>query len=111
MPAAGVLLTGPRGRVLLCLRSDTRVWATPAGHLERGEVPWQAAVRELWEETRFTVTLRDFRLLRRRGRFWLYAADVDREFRPELDHEHLACAWASPGALPAPLHPGLAGAI
>lgn len=111
MPAAGVLLTSPRGRVLLCLRSDTRVWATPAGHLGRGEAPWQAAVRELWEETRFTGTLRDFKLLGCRRGFYLFAADVDREFRPELDREHLACAWASPRRLPGPLHPGLAGVI
>lgn len=111
MPAAGVLLTGPRGRVLLCQRSDSGRWATPAGHLEPGEEPWQAAVRELVEETRFTGTLRDFRLLRRRGAFWLFGADVDREFRPVLDHEHLACAWAAPGRLPVPLHPGLVGAL
>lgn len=111
MPAAGVLLTSPRERVLLCLRSDTRVWATPAGHLEPGEAPWQAAVRELIEETRFGGTLWGFRLLRRRRGFYLFAASVDREFRPVLDREHLACAWASPGALPAPLHPGLEGAL
>ncbi len=115
MPSAGVLLTSPRGRVLLCQRSDTGAWATPAGHLEPGEEPWQAAVRELVEETWFSGRLRDFRLLRRRrgygGSFWLFGAGVDREFRPRLDHEHLACVWASPGRLPAPLHPGLEGVL
>lgn len=111
MPSAGVLLTGPRGRVLLCQRSDSGQWATPAGHLEPGEEPWQAAVRELHEETLFTGMLRNFRLRRRLGRFWLFEAEVDREFRPVLDHEHLACRWVFPGRPPVPLHPGLDGVL
>lgn len=81
------------------------------GVREPGEEPWQAAVRELHEETLFTGTLRNFRLRRRLGRFWLFEAEVDREFRPVLDHEHLACRWALPGRPPVPLHPGLDGAL
>lgn len=103
MKSAGVLLISPRRRVLLCLRSDTRVWATPAGHIERGEEPWQAAVRELHEETGFVGELSNFRPVRRIGRFALFAAETQ-EFRPKLDHEHLKAGWFRLDDLPQPLH-------
>jgi len=50
---AGLLVRG--GRVLLCHRSAGRqwfpdVWDLPGGHVERGELPIKALVRELEEE-------------------------------------------------------------
>jgi len=50
---AGLLVRG--GRVLLCHRSAGRqwfpdVWDLPGGHVERGELPIKALVRELKEE-------------------------------------------------------------
>lgn len=103
MKSAGVLLVSPRRRVLLCLRSDTLVWATPAGHVEPREEVWHAALRELHEETQFTGELQDFRLVRRLGTFTLFAAR-SREFQPVLDHEHLRAGWFPLHDLPKPLH-------
>lgn len=39
------------GRVLLHRHKRLRRWLQPGGHLDRGETPWQAAVRETSEET------------------------------------------------------------
>lgn len=37
-------------RVLLCLRRDVPVWNLPGGAAERGETPWEAVIREVYEE-------------------------------------------------------------
>ena len=43
------IVTGSRG-VVLHLHKRLRVWLQPGGHLERGEAPWEAALRESEEE-------------------------------------------------------------
>lgn len=53
---AGVLLVDPRGHVLLQHRdanapTSANRWGTPGGHVEPGETPQVAVVRELMEET------------------------------------------------------------
>ncbi len=53
---AGVLLVDARGRLLLQLRDgNTRIdphrWCLPGGHVDPGEDPQLAALRELHEET------------------------------------------------------------
>lgn len=56
--ATGILVHN--GRVLVQKRLQTGVWANlwefPGGRIEPGESPEQAVVRELFEETGFTVT-------------------------------------------------------
>jgi 8-oxo-dGTP diphosphatase len=42
-------------RVLLCHRRDIDLWNLPGGGVETGETPWDAAVREVREETGFEV--------------------------------------------------------
>jgi len=64
----GVLTQG--GRVLLCHRRADRawyadVWDFPGGHVEAGELPFAALVRELREELGIEVT--SARLQRREG--------------------------------------------
>lgn len=54
-------LVGPRG-VLLCHRTPRRLyypdcWDLPGGHVEAGEKPHEALVRELREEVGVTATL------------------------------------------------------
>jgi 8-oxo-dGTP pyrophosphatase MutT (NUDIX family) len=39
------------GRVLLTRRRDSDDWVLPGGSVEEGEAPWEAAVREVAEET------------------------------------------------------------
>lgn len=53
--AGGIVLY--RGNVLLIEARRTLRWQLPKGHLEHGETPQQAAVREIREETGAAVTV------------------------------------------------------
>ncbi len=52
-----VVVSDSESRVLLQKREDFRLWSLPGGKIEPGETPEVAAVRELQEETGFTVAL------------------------------------------------------
>jgi 8-oxo-dGTP pyrophosphatase MutT (NUDIX family) len=43
------------GRWIFCRHKDHRGWELPGGHIEPGETPDQAAIRELYEETGVTA--------------------------------------------------------
>jgi 8-oxo-dGTP pyrophosphatase MutT (NUDIX family) len=45
------------GKVLLHLHRKLGMWLPPGGHIERGEIPDDAAVREVFEETGLDVEL------------------------------------------------------
>jgi len=47
---ASALIVGPRG-VVLHRHRLLGIWVLPGGHVDAGEQPWQAAVREAREET------------------------------------------------------------
>ena len=51
---ASSFVYGPRGTVLH-LHKSLGFWIQPGGHIERGEVPWNAALRETEEETGLPV--------------------------------------------------------
>jgi mutator protein MutT len=53
--AACAIVLDERGRVLLHRRSDNGRWALPGGAIEIGETAEQAVVREVFEETGYTV--------------------------------------------------------
>ncbi len=48
------IVTGPRGVVLLH-HKRLGLWLQPGGHIEPGEAPWEAALRESHEETGLDV--------------------------------------------------------
>lgn len=48
-----------QGRILLHWHAKLGRWLPPGGHIEPNEVPDDAAVREVWEETGVRSTLRD----------------------------------------------------
>lgn len=51
-------VVGPRGIVLLHHRKFT-MWVQPGGHIDPGETPWEAARREVAEETGLDVSFLD----------------------------------------------------
>lgn len=59
VPAAGVLLPGPRGILLVRRKYPPAegAWCLPAGFMEYGETPEHCAVREVREETGLEVRL------------------------------------------------------
>lgn len=54
--AGGLIVDGPR--ILLISVLEGRRWQLPKGHIEEGETPEQAAIREVQEETGVTGTIR-----------------------------------------------------
>lgn len=111
--AAGVLLTArSTGRSLFLLRSDDGYWGTPGGHVERGETPYVAMLRELEEETgRVVIDREQLRAPVRVGSYLLFFGTVPREFTPQLNEEHVDWCWASSARPPQPLHPGAVRAL
>jgi 8-oxo-dGTP pyrophosphatase MutT (NUDIX family) len=51
---ASALVVGPRG-VVLHRHRVLGIWIQPGGHIDPGETPWDAALRETTEETGLTV--------------------------------------------------------
>jgi 8-oxo-dGTP diphosphatase len=51
LPSACAVVVDDGGRVLLGRRVDTGKWSLPAGAIDPGEQPAEAAVREAYEET------------------------------------------------------------
>jgi 8-oxo-dGTP pyrophosphatase MutT (NUDIX family) len=105
---AGILLVAyDTGRALFCERAGTGVWETPGGHVEPGEMPLEAALRELAEETDYRGRISNIIVAKRSFRFVLFTGYAPREFRPRVSEEHRRCGWFGADELPRPLHPGL----
>ncbi|MDP3937754.1 MAG: NUDIX domain-containing protein [Deltaproteobacteria bacterium] len=51
LPSVTALIFDEAGRVLLVEHADARRWVAPGGSIDPGEIPADALVREVWEET------------------------------------------------------------
>ena len=58
-PCAGVMLLNAHGQVFVGQRLDSTLeaWQMPQGGIDKGEAPYAAAIRELWEETGVSAEL------------------------------------------------------
>ena len=56
IPSVTIVLRDDNGRVLLGRHAEG-MWLLPGGTIEPGELPADAALREMWEETGLAVTL------------------------------------------------------
>ena len=95
------------GKFLMGKRHDDEKWCCPGGHVESGESPDAAAMRELQEETGLEVNgmLRPLdRKAVKNGEILVHAfkADVDGEPRHEFDpdEEFSEVRWVDPDAVP-----------
>lgn len=103
-------------RYLYLLRNDSKypdTWGLAGGKVERDETLLAAINRECTEELggmpeyfrlipieKFTSFDTGFEY----NTFW---CEVDYEFIPDLNEEHIGYAWIQSGKWPRPLHPGL----
>lgn len=112
--AAGILfLIQGTGKALLLRRGPggdhPGTWATPAGHVELGETPEQAARREVFEETGYRYEGEVVKLHSTDG-FTLFAAIIAKPFEVVLNAESTDYAWVAPGDradISGYLHPGI----
>lgn len=118
--AAGILLVAPDGRALFLRRSGhgdhPGEWGLPGGVVEPHEIPVQAAIRELYEETRIKgVDPSMLKLLDQTSTpdldFTTFLLKVPRAFEPQLNEEHNGHAWAPLEVPPSPTHPGVSKTI
>jgi 8-oxo-dGTP pyrophosphatase MutT (NUDIX family) len=110
--AAGITcVADTTGRIFLMRRSplvtEPGYWSCPAGGIDRGEDPLEAAIRELAEESGFGGPLVIHAHYNTNRAFHHFLASVPSQFRPRLNWENDAAVWADIKSLPDPLHPGM----
>lgn len=106
------VLFDDEGRILLLKRSATdkrrpNQWDLPGGHVDEGEMPADAVIREIWEESGLhasikhlvyakteIVTWQDERTRKHRSNTtWQYFICVTNEKNARLSHEHSEYCW------------------
>jgi len=106
------------GTFLFGRRSDTvnkpGVWNFFGGHIDPGETPHQALIRELSEETGIErssddlvhfggvsdTDIQGLGYVEALRELHYYLLQVDHEFEPQLNHEHSEFRWFKPDKLP-----------
>ena len=86
------ILLGERPTDITCWAPGK--WAFPGGHIERGETPEEAAIRETKEEMNLDIRdLKELELGKDNGAFVFYTRSYDGDVT--IDHEHTDWAWVS----------------
>ena len=112
--AAGVFFYSKEtNRYLYLLRADHRspTWSMPGGGIDKDETLLEGITRECLEEMNFDIT--DLKLIpiqkfvNNDFTYHTFFCEVEKEFIPLLNAEHVGYAWVGEGQYPKPLHPGL----
>lgn len=106
-------------KVLLCKRAPDKslpnTWSIPSGHIEDGESPGQAAIREFFEETNIEIPT-DIALVgflnkykkdgeTKKGMMYVFFKETKEQVKPDLEgasdgHEHTECGFFTKENLP-----------
>lgn len=106
-------------KVLLCKRAPDKslpnTWSIPSGHIEDGESPGQAAIREFFEETNIEIPT-DIGLVgflnkykkdgeTKKGMMYVFFKETKEQVKPDLEgasdgHEHTECGFFTKENLP-----------
>jgi 8-oxo-dGTP pyrophosphatase MutT (NUDIX family) len=112
--AAGVFFySKSTSRYLYLLRAEMKnpTWSIPGGKIEDSETLFAGIQRECSEEIGFfdsnlkLIPIQKF--VNNTFVYHTFFCEVENEFIPELNDEHVGYAWVGNGLYPKPLHPGL----
>ncbi|WP_080503277.1 NUDIX hydrolase [Candidatus Protochlamydia amoebophila] len=108
LPAAiGIVLDQTEKKILLVKRKDVPVWVLPGGGIEIGEKPFDAVLREIWEETNLKVKVMrqvaEYTPINRLATLTFVFICKLREGTPQLSNETSDIAFFSIDALPSSL--------
>ena len=102
-----VIFDESRSLILMHMRRDFRLWSLPGGHLQVGEAPEAAAIREAAEETGYQICIRCFV-----GEYWrpqigrngdlnyLYIGEIVGGGPQPSGRETVQLSWFDPAKLP-----------
>jgi len=112
--AAGVFFySAATSRYLYLLRVDHKnpSWSIPGGKIEKDETLYEGIERECTEELGVfdanwkLIPIQKF--VNNSFTYHTFFCEVDKEFIPDLNDEHVGYAWVGDKQYPKPLHPGL----
>lgn len=99
-------------RFLYLLRSDNNYsWGVPGGKIENNESLLEGLERECLEEIGWfpvnakLIPLQKF--VNNSFTYHTFFCEINTEFIPNLNDEHIGYAWVGDNQYPKPLHPGL----
>lgn len=88
------------GKILM-VRKKAPEWSLPGGKIDPGETQFEAACRELREETSLQLTDAQFlgHSVLPGEEHWLYRMTVPASIQPRASHEIVECRWFSASEL------------
>ena len=112
--AAGVFFySKSTQRYLYLLRTDIKnpTWSIPGGGMDQDETLFEGISRECDEEMSFDISELKLipiqKFVNNNFVYHTFFCEVEEEFIPTLNDEHVGYAWVKEGQYPKPLHPGL----
>lgn len=89
-----------QGSKILLVRKEAPEWSLPGGKIDPGETQFEAASRELQEETCLTDAQFLGHHILTNEEHWLYRMTVSQSAAPSPSHEIIECRWFEVDDLP-----------